>query len=165
MRFGRLAWDRPPRTACPAQRVPRADGTQPARAAVRNASARPRRPISATQAPWASPAAAAIRGTLARKAGLADATGWCPVNQKTFESTLKNDIHVIGDSSISKPLPKSGYAASSEGKMCAAAVVTAINGVDMPDPSYSNTCYSLVGPDYGISVAAVYRLEAGISNV
>jgi sulfide dehydrogenase [flavocytochrome c] flavoprotein chain len=103
-------------------------------------------------------------GAIARKAGLADATGWCPVNQKTFESTLKNNIHVIGDSSNSKPLPKSGYAASSEGKMCAAAVVTAINDVDMPDPSYSNTCYSLVGPEYGISVAAVYRLEAGKIN-
>ena len=27
----------------------------------------------------------------------------------------------------------------------------------MPDPSYVNTCYSLLSPDYGISVAAVYR--------
>ena len=103
-------------------------------------------------------------GAIARKGGLADATGWCPVNQKTFESTLKNNIHVIGDSSIAKPLPKSGYAASSEGKMCAAAVVAAINGIEMPNPSYSNTCYSLVGPDYGISVAAVYRHEAGKIN-
>ncbi len=100
-------------------------------------------------------------GEIARKAGLADATGWCPVNQKTFESTLQKNVHIIGDASISSPLPKSGYAASSEGKMCAAAVVAAINGVDMPDPSYSNTCYSLVGPDYGISVAAVYRYDAG----
>jgi len=105
-------------------------------------------------------------GAIARKAGLADEGGWCPVNQKTFESTLHKNIHVIGDSSTSAPLPKSGYAASSEGKMCAAAIVTAINGVEMPDPSYSNTCYSLVGPDYGISVAAVYRLDGGkISKV
>ncbi len=29
----------------------------------------------------------------------------------------------------------------------------------MPDPSYVNTCYSLVAPDYGISVAAVYRFS------
>jgi sulfide dehydrogenase [flavocytochrome c] flavoprotein subunit len=98
-------------------------------------------------------------GMIARKLGLADATGWCPVNQKTFESTLQKNIHVIGDSSVSDPLPKSGYAASSEGKMCAAAVVAAINGIEMPNPSYSNTCYSLVGPDYGISIAAVYRFD------
>ena len=31
----------------------------------------------------------------------------------------------------------------------------------MPDPSYVNTCYSLVSPDYGISVAAVYRVSDG----
>ena len=98
-------------------------------------------------------------GMIARKAGLADEGGWCPVDQKTFESTLHKNIHVIGDSSVAAPLPKSGYAASSEGKMCAAAIVTAINGSEMPNPSYSNTCYSLVGPDYGISVAAVYRLD------
>jgi sulfide dehydrogenase [flavocytochrome c] flavoprotein subunit len=97
-------------------------------------------------------------GTIARQAGLTDSGGWCPVNQKTFASRLLNNIHVIGDSAIAAPLPKSGYAANSEGKMCAAAVVAAINDIDMPDPSYSNTCYSLVAPDYGISVAAVYRL-------
>ncbi|WP_455375335.1 FCSD flavin-binding domain-containing protein [Kaarinaea lacus] len=100
-------------------------------------------------------------GAIARQAKLADDTGWCPVNQKTFESTLVKNAHVIGDSSIASPLPKSGYAASSEGKMCAAAIVAAINNVEMPDPSYSNTCYSLVGPQYGISVAAVYRLKDG----
>ena len=100
-------------------------------------------------------------GAIARHAKLADETGWCPVNQKTFESTLVKNAHVIGDSSVATPLPKSGYAASSEGKMCAAAIVAAINGVDMPDPSYSNTCYSLIGPEYGISVAAVYRYKDG----
>lgn len=37
----------------------------------------------------------------------------------------------------------------------------------MPDPSYVNTCYSLVSPDYGISVAAVYRYseDKGIYKV
>lgn len=100
-----------------------------------------------------------MSGIIAQKAGVADETKWCPVNQKTFESTLHKNIHVIGDSAIAKPLPKSGYAANSEGKMCAAAIVSAIKGIDMPNPSYSNTCYSLVGPEYGISVAAVYRLK------
>lgn len=100
-------------------------------------------------------------GAIAQQAKLTDDTGWCPVNQKTFESTLVKNVHVIGDASVASPLPKSGYAASSEGKMCAAAIVAAINNVEMPDPSYSNTCYSLVAPDYGISVAAVYRLKEG----
>ena len=38
--------------------------------------------------------------------------------------------------------------------------------MDMPDPSYVNTCYSLVGPRYGISVAAVYHMQdEGIAAV
>lgn len=104
--------------------------------------------------------------TIARAAGLTDATGWCPIDQRTFESTQHKDIHVIGDSSIAGALPKSGFAASSEAKVCAAAIVTALRGETMPEPSYVNTCYSLVGPEYGISVAMVYRLEDGkISTV
>ena len=58
-------------------------------------------------------------------------------------------------------MPKSGFAASSQGKVCATAIVASLAGQDMPEPSYVNTCYSLVGPDYGISVAAVYRLSDG----
>lgn len=98
-------------------------------------------------------------GRIAHEAGLTDTTGWCPVNQRTFESTIHKDVHVIGDASIAGKMPKSGFAANSQGKVCAAAVVTSLMGTDMPEPSYVNTCYSLVAPDYGISVAAVYRLS------
>jgi sulfide dehydrogenase [flavocytochrome c] flavoprotein subunit len=105
-------------------------------------------------------------GTIAEVAGLTDDNGWCPVNQRTFESKLQKDVHVIGDASIATPMPKSGFAASSQGKVCATAIVASLTGQEMPDPSYVNTCYSLVGPDYGISVAAVYRLgDAGIAAV
>ena len=105
-------------------------------------------------------------GTIAQRTGLADKSGWCPVNQTTFESKMHKDIHVIGDSAIAGKMPKSGYAAGSEGKVCASAVVAELGGLNMPEPSYVNTCYSLVGPDYGISVAAVYRMTAkGITPV
>ena len=105
-------------------------------------------------------------GTIAQKTGLADKSGWCPVNQTTFESTIHKDIHVIGDAAIAGKMPKSGYAAGSQGKVCAAAVVAELGGLNMPEPSYVNTCYSLVGPKYGISVAAVYRItDKGIMDV
>ena len=97
---------------------------------------------------------------MAISAGLADDSGWCPVDGKTFESTLHPGIHVIGDASIAAPLPKSGYAANSEAKVCAFAVVSMLKGVDVPTPTWVNTCYSLVGPRYGISVAMVYELTA-----
>lgn len=100
-------------------------------------------------------------GQIALDADLADNTGWCPVDPQTFESTRHPGIHVIGDSCIAGALPKSGYAANSEGKVCAAAVVAALQEQPPPAPSWINTCYSLVAPDLGISVAAVYRLRGG----
>ena len=91
--------------------------------------------------------------------------GWCPVDLGTFESTIHKGVYVIGDASIATGMPKSGYAANSQGKVCAAAVVASLNDHEMADPSYVNTCYSLVAPDYGISVAAVYRLAEDRSKI
>ncbi|MDM8547865.1 FCSD flavin-binding domain-containing protein [Candidatus Venteria ishoeyi] len=98
-------------------------------------------------------------GSIAKASGLTDDTGWCPVNKKTFESTLVPGVHVVGDASIATKMPKSAYAASSQAKVCAAAIVASLQGKEMVTPSYVNTCYSIVGKDYGISVAAVYRLN------
>ena len=99
-------------------------------------------------------------GKIAFAAGLTNEAGWCPVNGKTFESTIHKNIHVVGDASIASPLPKSGYAANSEGKVAAAAVVALLNGGKAPTPSYVNTCYSIISEDNGvmdgISVAMVY---------
>jgi sulfide dehydrogenase [flavocytochrome c] flavoprotein subunit len=72
---------------------------------------------------------------------------------------VHKDVYVIGDACIAGKMPKSGFAANSQGKVCAAAIITSLRGTTMPDPSYVNTCYSLVAPDYGISVAAVYRFS------
>jgi sulfide dehydrogenase [flavocytochrome c] flavoprotein subunit len=97
-------------------------------------------------------------GVIAIASGLSNDSGWCPVNQHTFESTLVPNVHVIGDSAVAGALPKSGHAANNVAKMTAAAIVSLFRGTKMPTPSHVNTCYSLVGPEYGISIAAVYRL-------
>ena len=85
-------------------------------------------------------------GKIAIDAGLTNESGWCPVDHKTFESTIHKGIHVIGDAAIQKPLPKSGYAANSEAKVTAAAVVELVNGREPGTPSWVNTCYSIVAP-------------------
>jgi sulfide dehydrogenase [flavocytochrome c] flavoprotein subunit len=104
-------------------------------------------------------------GKIAFAAGLTNDSGWCPINLKTFESTLHAGIHVIGDASIAKGMPKSGYAANSEAKVCAAAVVAMLNGQEPGVPAYVNTCYSIAGKDYGFSVAAVYQLAQDGSKI
>jgi sulfide dehydrogenase [flavocytochrome c] flavoprotein subunit len=100
-------------------------------------------------------------GAIARAAGLADPGGWCPVNQATFESTLHKGIHVIGDSCIAGPMPKSAYSANSQAKVCAATIAAELNGQAPPTPAYTNTCYSLITPEHGISVAHVFRYREG----
>jgi sulfide dehydrogenase [flavocytochrome c] flavoprotein subunit len=101
-------------------------------------------------------------GTIAQKAGVADRTGWCPVEPVAFESTLQPGVHVVGDSAIMGGMPKSAFAANAQAKVCAAAIVELLAGRKPVDPILINTCYSLVAPDYGISVAGVYRTDKGV---
>ncbi|NNC67240.1 MAG: FAD-dependent oxidoreductase [Gammaproteobacteria bacterium] len=103
--------------------------------------------------------------TIAQDAGLTDDSGWCPVDLGTFESKKHKDIHVIGDASIATGMPKSGYAASTQAKVCAASIVALLNGKEPGTASYANACYSLIAPDYGISVVAVYALAEDRSEI
>ena len=101
-------------------------------------------------------------GRIAMLAGVADRSGWCPVDPGTFESRLKPGIHVVGDAGIMGAMPKSAFAAHAQGKACAEAVAALLAGRAPPEVRLINTCYSLVAPDYGISVAGVYRPANGL---
>ncbi len=43
---------------------------------------------------------------------------------------------------------------------CVAAIVAELSGNPVPTPAYTNTCYCVVGKDYGISVVAMYKLAS-----
>lgn len=98
-------------------------------------------------------------GKIAFAAGLVNKKGWCPVDVATFESSIHPGIHVLGDASIATKMPKSGYSANIQAKACAAAIVALLNDRKPGIPSYQNTCYSIVGEDYGISVGMIYRYD------
>ena len=100
-------------------------------------------------------------GAVAQLAGVADRTGWCPIDPATFESPLQRNIHVIGDAAISGAMAKSAFAANAQGKACAAAIAQLFAGVTPAPGKLINTCYSLVAPDYGISIAGVYQAVNG----
>lgn len=95
-------------------------------------------------------------GKIAFAAGLTKGD-WCPVNKGTFESLLIPNVHVLGDACIAKAMPKSGYSANVQAKACATAVADLLNDREPGDPSYQNTCYSIIGKDYGVSVGMVYK--------
>jgi NADPH-dependent 2,4-dienoyl-CoA reductase/sulfur reductase-like enzyme len=100
-------------------------------------------------------------GRITETAGAADRSGWCPVDPVTFESRQQPNIHVIGDAAIMGAMPKSAFAANAQAKVCAAAVAKLLGGSSPDQAKLINTCYSLVAPDYGISIAGVYRAADG----
>ncbi|TVR83761.1 MAG: cytochrome C [Rhodospirillales bacterium] len=100
-------------------------------------------------------------GFIAERAGITDASGWVPVKPATFESAMVDDIYAVGDATIAAPMPKSGFCANTQAKVVAAVIVAELAGREPPSPSWANTCYSLIAPGYGISVAGVYHVADG----
>ena len=92
-------------------------------------------------------------------AGLAGDDDWCHVNHRSFESEVVPGIHLLGDAILAGAMPKSGFSANSQAKVCARAIIHSLQGETPPEPLLMNTCYSLLSEEYGISVAAVYRLD------
>ncbi len=101
-------------------------------------------------------------GKLAFDSGLTEGD-WCPVNKKTFESKIVKDVHVIGDAAIATSMPKSGFSANSQAKIAVLQISRMLKNKPVVNPpKLANTCYSLVAPNYGISVAAVYEAKEDI---
>jgi sulfide dehydrogenase [flavocytochrome c] flavoprotein subunit len=101
-------------------------------------------------------------GRIAEVAGVADQTGWCPIDPVTFESKLVPNIHVLGDATIAGGMPKSAFTANAQAKICAAATAKLVAGEQPEQPKLINTCYSVAAPDYGITVAGVYQPVNGV---
>lgn len=101
-------------------------------------------------------------GAIAQLAGVADRSGWCPVDPSSFESRQVPGVHVIGDAIIAGAMPKSAFAAHAQARVAAAAMVALLAGRAVQTARLLNTCYSLVAPGYGISVAGVYRPANGV---
>jgi sulfide dehydrogenase [flavocytochrome c] flavoprotein chain len=105
-------------------------------------------------------------GTIAQRAGVADATGWCPVDPVTFASLLQPDIHVIGDAIIAAPMPKSAFAANLQAKLCALQVSRLLAGLAPQPVPLTNTCYSFTSGKTAISITGVYSAsESGFRSI
>ncbi len=100
-------------------------------------------------------------GAVASIAGVANVDNrWCAVDFLSYESKVHKNIHVIGDS-VSAALPKSAHLATSQAKVCAAAIIEMMQGRQPdPSPAIANTCYSMVSNNEAVHVAHVYRFNA-----
>jgi len=102
-----------------------------------------------------------MAGELAQRAGLADQSGWCPIDPMTFESKLQPGIHVIGDATSAGDMPKSAFAANSQAKVCAFAIAAALTGSELLAPHLFNTCFTLLAPNDAVSDAISFKPVAG----
>ncbi|NND42125.1 MAG: FAD-dependent oxidoreductase [Boseongicola sp.] len=99
-------------------------------------------------------------GKIAELAGVTDGN-WAPVNPEDMSSKADPDIHVLGDSSEQGDMPKSGFSANSQAKVCANAVRGALTESRVFPAKYSNTCWSLISVDDGVKVGANYEPAEG----
>ena len=58
-------------------------------------------------------------------------------------------------------MPKSGYSANSQAKVCAINLVALMNGKELTELSGINVCYSAISDHESISVAGVYAVKEG----
>jgi len=93
---------------------------------------------------------------------------WVRAEPYTFESYKYKDVYVVGDATHNGAVggvPKSGFVANSMAKVAASAMARQLNGLEPLEPTYANTCYSLVNENEGIFVAAVYHYDANIKRI
>jgi sulfide dehydrogenase [flavocytochrome c] flavoprotein subunit len=98
-------------------------------------------------------------GQLAQEAGLADQSGWCPIDPMTFESKLQPGIHVIGDAAKAGNMAKSAFASNSQAKVCAFAILAALTGSERFAPHLFNTCFTFLASDEAVTSVISYRAE------
>ena len=95
-------------------------------------------------------------GRIAEIAGVTDGN-WAPVNAADMSSKADPNIHVLGDASQQGDMPKSGFSANSQAKVCANAVRGALTGSKVFPAKFSNTCWSLIETNDGVKVGATYE--------
>ena len=69
------------------------------------------------------------------------------------------NVYVLGDAAIAGDMPKSAFSATNQARICARAIASEILKTPLEKPLYHNVCYSLISPNYGISISAAYRRD------
>ena len=95
-------------------------------------------------------------GRIAEIAGVTDGK-WAPVNAADMSTKADGDVYVLGDASQQGDMPKSGFSANSQAKVCANAVRGALTGSKVFPAKFSNTCWSLINTNDGVKVGATYE--------
>lgn len=102
-----------------------------------------------------------VAGAIARRAGLTDAGGYCPIDAATMKSQHHAEIFVLGDAAIAGDMPKSAYAAHSQANIVAQVIRQELRDEGAVTPNYRNRCWSLVDESDSVFVGGTYAPTAG----
>lgn len=100
---------------------------------------------------------AQMAGKIARDAGLADQSGFCPIDPESMKSKVDANIFITGDASIAGDMPKSAFSANSQAKVAAMVIRAELLKSRAFPARYSNTCWSLIAPDDNIKVGGNFE--------
>lgn len=104
---------------------------------------------------------AQMAGKIARDAGLANQTGFCPIDATNMKSDQDPNVFVLGDAAIAGAMPKSAFAANSQAKVVAMAVRGELANARTFPARYANTCWSIIETDDTVKVGGRYEPKDG----
>jgi NADPH-dependent 2,4-dienoyl-CoA reductase/sulfur reductase-like enzyme len=104
---------------------------------------------------------AQMAGAIAREAGLANESGFCPIDPASMRSAKDANIYVLGDASIAGDMPKSAFSANSQAKVAALNVRGDLVKSPVFPAKYFNTCWSLIDTDDTVKVGGEYAAKDG----
>jgi NADPH-dependent 2,4-dienoyl-CoA reductase/sulfur reductase-like enzyme len=104
---------------------------------------------------------AQMAGKIARDAGLANASGFCPIDPASMKSANDANVYVVGDACIPGDMPKSAFSANSQAKVAAMAIRGELTGARTFPARYTNTCWSLIETDDTVKVGGSYEPKDG----
>jgi NADPH-dependent 2,4-dienoyl-CoA reductase/sulfur reductase-like enzyme len=99
-------------------------------------------------------------GGIAYRAGCVEGD-WCPIVPESFQSTLMQDVFVIGDSAVATDMPKSAFSANSQGKLVANHLAHTLAEKEIFPSRVRNTCWSLLAPNDSAKIGANYVVGTG----
>ena len=100
---------------------------------------------------------AQMAGKIARDAGLADQSGFCPIDPENMKSKMDPNIFVVGDACIPGDMPKSAFSANSQAKVAAMIIRGELAQARTFPARYTNICWSLIAPDDDVKVGGAYE--------
>ena len=104
---------------------------------------------------------AQMAGKIARDAGLANESGFCPIKPENMQSAIDANIYVLGDACIAGDMPKSAFSANSQAKVAAMMIRGELTKSPTFPARYTNTCWSLIETDDTVKVGGRYEPKDG----